>query len=107
MSRGIEVRTHAVNLGVVIGIGASLETGGKAHLHLRIDTARKCGIGMKVVCAAAHLKEVERIVRNLFSQYSRREWAIVFRISAKRPDSGCDRYARVGIIEDEFQHGRE
>ena len=78
-------------------VGASLEAGREAHLHLGVDASGKSRVRIKVGEAAAKQKQVEGFVTEAFGGRARRERAI--KILGSR---FCNRvgyiYARIAIL---------
>src|SRR5947209_20445866 len=86
----------------ILLIRASLEARSHAHLHLRINAARKLRVRLQVIRAATHLEEIERIVRKLFGRSSRGEWSVVSILAAQRTDLRGDDHPRIFVAEDQL-----
>src|SRR5579863_5267569 len=98
IAAGIEVFLYSRHLDPVFLVAASFEAGCQAHLHLRVDTPRECGVRMQVVDTTAHLEKVERIVGELLRRGARRKRTIVNRTPAEAAKPGRDRSARILIL---------
>src|SRR5208337_2088585 len=101
----------------------------QTHLHLGIHATGEFGVGMKVVDAAAHLEEIERIVHKLFRGYprskrsvvkvipwklfardssqprrDRRAWEFVFQMHLDERSKAQPQAIRVGLGKSDAQH---
>src|SRR5215469_2162689 len=77
ISAGIEIGLCTADFGGISLIRAALEAGREAHFHLGVDAAGKRGIGMKIVDAAAHLEEVQRVVHEFLGHKPRGKRSVV------------------------------
>src|ERR1051326_6888127 len=77
ISTRIEEALNPPNLGMIFLIRATLIAGREAHFHLGIDTAGERWIGVQIINAAAHFKEIKRITREFFCANARGEWAVI------------------------------
>ena len=74
---------HAIDLGGILLVGAAFEARRQAHLHLGINAAGKGGVGMKVVDAASHLEQIERVVGELLRRNAREKRAVILRVALR------------------------
>ncbi|MGH9500070.1 MAG: hypothetical protein ACRD3L_13095 [Terriglobales bacterium] len=77
IAAGVEIGLYPGNFEGVFAVRAAFEAGGEAHFHFGVDAAGEFRVGVKVVNAAAHLEEVERIVGVLFGGDARGEGAVI------------------------------
>ena len=66
IAAGVEIGLYAGDLGAIFVVRAALEAGGETHFHFGVNAAGEFGVGIEIVNAAAHFKEVERIVGVFF-----------------------------------------
>jgi hypothetical protein len=92
---------------MVFLVAAALETGRETHLHLRVDAARKRGIGMQVVHAAAHLEEIERIAGKLLCHRTRGKWPVIDVASTETAEPRGDGSPRKLVFEVQFDQRRK
>ena len=107
VSAAVEVGLHAGDFVAVVIVGAALEARGEAHFHLGINAAGEGRVGMKVVDAAAHFEEVERVVGEFFRGGARGEGAVVEIASAKPAKARGDRGARIFIFQVQLEQRGE
>ena len=62
---------------------------------------------MKIVHAAAHLEEIERIVGKLLGRGARRKWPVVERTPAQAAEAGGDGGAGVFIFQVQLEQRSE
>ncbi|OLE14304.1 MAG: hypothetical protein AUG89_02485 [Acidobacteria bacterium 13_1_20CM_4_56_7] len=103
----IEIRLHPPHFLRVFLIAASLETGGKAHLHLGINAAGEFGIRMQIVQAAPHLEEIERVVHEFLGCNPRHEWSVIKCPTSEPAQPRCDGRPGKFILQMQFYEGSE
>src|SRR5215470_9614630 len=99
LAAAIEIGLHPDHFVVIFVMAASFEARCKAHLHFRVDASEKCGIGMQIVDASAHLEKIERVVGELLGRSARRKGSIVKRTSSFAPKACGNRSAWIFVIE--------
>src|SRR5437868_5593247 len=103
----VEVSLDTGHLDAVFIVTTAFETGRQAHLHFRIDTAGEAGIGMKVVHAAAHFEEIERVVGELFCRCAREKWSVIIGLPIQAAQARGYRSSRVFIFQVQLDQRRE
>src|ERR1700722_19885109 len=101
----VEVRLHAGNFDAIFVVRAPFETGCQAHFHFGVDAAGERWVGVKVIDTAAHLKEIERVVRVFFSRGARGKRAVVDGFSLYTAKTRRDRGARILVFHMQLDQG--
>src|SRR5580704_17696749 len=96
---------HRRGLLCIAFVGTSLKTWRHAFLHLRVDAAGKCRVGMKVFVAAAQFEKVEHAFEEGFRGRARGEGAEKI-VRCGFCNSVGYRYAGVSIVHRHAQKGR-